>query len=167
MIESKKDNRPSWDEYFIGISREIAKRATCDRGMAGCVIVKDKRIMSTGYVGAPSGLKHCDEVGHLMKKVLKEDDTKSLHCVRTTHAEANAVAQAAKYGVPIDGATIYIKMEPCLDCTKLIINSGIKRVVCEKRYHGAEISRDFLKKAGVDLLVLNDETETYENMSEE
>ena len=166
MAEDKEHVRPSWDEYFIGISREVAKRATCDRGMSGCVIVKNRRIVSTGYVGAPSGVEHCDEAGHLLKKALKEDGSTSLHCVRTTHAEANAIAQAAKHGVSVDGSTVYCKMEPCLDCAKLLINSGIKRVVCEKRYHGAEISRDFFKKAGVELEVLNDELETYPNMSE-
>lgn len=167
MEKIKGDGRPSWDEYFIGISREVAKRATCDRGRSGCVIVKDKRIISTGYVGAPSKLPHCDEAGHLLKRILNDDGSKSLHCVRTTHAEANAIAQAAKYGVSIDGATLYVKMEPCLDCAKLIINSGIKRVVCEKKYHGAQLTRDYFKQAGVKLDVLSDEVQEYPDQEED
>lgn len=155
------NSRPSWDTYFIGVSREVAKRATCDRGMSGCVIVKDKRIISTGYVGAPSGLPHCDQAGHLMKTSLKEDGTKIQHCIRTTHAEANAIAQAAKHGASINGATLYCKMEPCLDCCKLIINSGIKRVVCEKKYHAAQNTRAYFAQAGVALKVMNDELENY------
>ncbi len=160
-------DRPTWDEYFIEVSRVVAKRATCDRGMSGCVIVRDKKIISTGYVGAPSGLPHCDEAGHLMKTVLNDDGSKSMHCVRTTHAEANAIAQAAKHGVSVEGATLYCKMEPCLDCCKLIINSGIKRVVCEKKYHAADNSRKFFKEAGVELEVLNKELEKYPDQTVE
>ena len=119
-----------------------------------------------GLDGFHAGVEHCDEDGHLLKKVLKDDGSTSLHCVRTTHAEANAIAQAARHGVSVNGATVYCKMEPCLDCAKLLINSGIKRIVCEKRYHGADLSREFFKKAGVELVVLNNETETYPNMSE-
>jgi dCMP deaminase len=156
--------RPDWDEYFINISQEVGKRATCDRGRSGAVIVKDKRILCTGYVGAPVGLKHCDEIGHLYKTVYRADGTKSEHCVRTTHAEMNAIVQAARYGIAIDGATIYCRMTPCLDCAKAIINAGIKRVVCEKKYHAGQDSVDFFKSAGVELKILSDETETYPRM---
>jgi len=156
--------RPDWDEYFMNIARAVGQRATCDRGRSGAVLVKDKKILATGYVGAPVGLPHCDEEGHLFKEVYDKDGKVHKHCVRTTHAEMNAIVQAARYGIAIDGATIYCKMEPCLDCTKAIINSGIKRVVAEKKYHGATISREFLKQAGVQLEVLNDEEEEYEGM---
>ena len=156
--------RPDWDEYFIGISREVAKRATCDRGRSGAVIVKDKRILCTGYVGAPAGLRHCDEVGHLFKTVYREDGSKSEHCVRTTHAEMNAIVQAARYGIAIDGATIYCKMTPCLDCAKAIINSGIRRVVCEMVYHAGQDSINFFKEAGVEIKILSNETVTYPRM---
>ena len=156
-------SRPSWDEYFMEIARSVASRATCDRGRSGAVLVKDKMILSTGYVGAPMGLEHCDEAGHLMKTVFDEDGHEKQHCIRTTHAEQNAIVQAARHGVPIEGATIYCKMEPCLDCAKMIINSGIVRVVCEKKYHAAKITREFFKKAAVDLVVLNDEVESYPN----
>ncbi|MFH0835745.1 MAG: cytidine/deoxycytidylate deaminase family protein [Candidatus Micrarchaeota archaeon] len=155
--------RPSWDEYFIQITRAIAARGTCDRGMSGAVLARNNRILATGYVGAPSGLPHCDEAGHLMKKVYDDKGGTHQHCVRTTHAEMNAIVQAARYGVAVEGATLYCKMEPCLDCAKAIINAGIKRVVCEKKYHGAHLTRDFFKDAGVELVVLNDELEEYPN----
>lgn len=161
MVEYK---RPSWDEYFMNIVNEVGKRGTCDRGRAGCVIVRDNRILVTGYVGAPKGLSHCDEDGHILQEIINEDGTKSKHCIRTTHAELNAIIQAALHGVSTNGATMYIKMEPCFTCAKAIINAGIKRVVCEKRYHRANMSRKFFEDAGVELVVLNDAVEEYPNM---
>jgi dCMP deaminase len=155
--------RPSWDEYFMNLAKEVAKRATCDRGRAGCVIVKDNRILSTGYVGSPSGLPHCDDVGHLMKKVIDDEGKITQHCMRTLHAEQNAIVQAAKFGVPIDGSTLYVKMTPCSTCAKMIIAVGIKRVVCEKHYHAERESIDLFNKAGVELVFLSDEIEKYEN----
>ena len=155
--------RPSWDEYFMQIVDTVASRATCDRGKSGAVIVKDKQILSTGYVGAPRGLPHCDDVGHLMMKYIDEDGKESMHCVRTTHAEQNAIVQAAKHGIAINGATIYCTMEPCLTCAKMIINAGIKRVVCKKRYHAGRLTREFFKQAGVKLDVLQDEVMKYDN----
>ncbi len=156
--------RPTWDEYFMNLVKEIGKRGTCDRGRSGCVIVKDKRIMTTGYVGSPVGIKHCDEIGHELKTTMHEDGTTSKHCVRTTHAEQNAICQAARYGIPIYRATLYCTMEPCYVCAKMIINAGIERVVCEKRYHGAKETRRVFKEAGVKLRVLKDEMQTYADM---
>lgn len=153
--------RPTWDEYFIELMKVIGTRGTCNRGRSGCVIVKDKRVVATGYVGAPAGLAHCDEVGHWFKKTIHEDGNITQHCIRTVHAEANAIAQAAKYGINIDGATLYCKMEPCLDCTKLLISAGIKRVVCDKRYQAAKESREMLEEAGIKLDVIHDELESY------
>ena len=155
--------RPSWDEYFMEITKVVGLRATCDRGKAGAVLVKNKRILTTGYVGAPMGLPHCDDVGHLMHDVVDADGKISKHCVRTTHAEQNAIVQAALHGVSTEGATLYVKFEPCFVCAKLVINSGIKRVVCEKMYHAGELTRQFLKDAGVELTVLNSEVEQYPN----
>ncbi|MFA5134463.1 MAG: cytidine/deoxycytidylate deaminase family protein [Patescibacteria group bacterium] len=155
--------RPSWDEYFMEVTRTVAKRATCDRGRSGCVIVKDKRILCTGYVGSPIGIEHCDDVGHEMQENYNEKGEKSVHCIRTSHAEQNALAQAARFGIAIDGGTLYCKMEPCYICAKMIINAGIRRVVAEKRYHAAERSREVFRKAGVELEVLSDETEQYDN----
>lgn len=155
--------RPSWDEYFLSLVKEVAKRATCDRGRSGCIVVKDKQIMCTGYVGSPPGLPHCDDVGHMMKKVVDDDGTIRLHCVRTIHAEQNAICQAAKHGIDIDGATLYCSMEPCRTCAMLIMAVGIKRVVALKRYHAAGETRDMFRQAGIILEVFNDEVEAYEN----
>lgn len=155
--------RPSWDEYFMEIARAVAKRATCDRGRSGCVISKDKQILVTGYVGSPAGLPHCDEIGHMMKTMRHEDGSETNHCVRTTHAEQNAIVQAAKKGVSIDGATLYCKMTPCRICAKMIINSGIKEVRCENKYHAGAESEDMFKKVGIDIHYISEETEQYEN----
>jgi dCMP deaminase len=162
MHESKLDNkRPSWDEYFIKLVDEVAKRATCDRGKSGCVIVREKRILCTGYVGSPPGFPHCDEAGHLLKKVIDDDGTERQHCMRTIHAEQNAICQAAKYGIPLNGTTLYCTMEPCRVCTMLIINVGITKVVAKRKYHAAAESRELLKQAGIPLIVLENNVEMY------
>ena len=161
LEEAASHERPSWDEYFLELAKMVGKRGTCSRGRAGCVIVKQKRIMTTGYVGSPPHMAHCDDVGHWFKQTIHEDGEITQHCIRTVHAEANAIAQAAKYGITIDGGTLYCKMEPCLDCTKLAISAGIQRVVCEKRYHAAKESREMFEEAGVRLDVLHDSIEEY------
>ena len=145
----------------MDIAKTVAARATCDRGRNGCVIARDKQILVTGYVGSPKGLKHCDEVGHQMKTMIHEDGSQSQHCVRTTHAEQNAIVQAAKLGIAIDGATLYCKMSPCSTCAKMIINAGIKRVVCEKKYHKGQESEEMFKCAGIEMTFFNDEIENY------
>ena len=157
----KQDRRPNWDEYFLGVAREVAKRATCDRGKSGCVVVKDKRILTTGYVGSPTGLSHCDDAGHLLRNVIYPDGTVRKHCVRTVHAEQNAICQAARFGIALEGATLYCKMEPCFTCGKMIVNAGIKRVVCEKRYQAGADTRRLFKKANVKLDVFSNEVEKY------
>lgn len=144
------------------VARTVAGRATCDRGKSGCVIVKDKRILCTGYVGSPVGVEHCDEIGHEMQAVYNEKGEKSEHCIRTSHAEQNALAQAARFGISINGGTVYCKMEPCYVCAKMLINAGIKRVVAEMQYHASERSREIFKKAGVELVVMNNKVEEYE-----
>lgn len=153
-------NRPSWDDYFMNIVNAVGQRATCDRGRSGCLVVKDKRILTTGYVGAPSGLPHCDEIGHLMKSVTHEDGSVSQHCLRTAHAEANAISQAARFGISLEGGTLYCKMAPCDSCAKLLINAGIKRVVCEKHYHRG--AHELLKNAGIDVAIIINELEKYD-----
>ena len=135
------DSRPSWDEYFMGIAFQVASRATCDRAHVGAVIVRERRILTTGYNGAPRGLPHCDEVGHLMING---------HCVRTLHAEQNAIIQAAYHGISIKGGTIYVTHQPCLTCAKMIINAGLVRVVYAGDYPD-EYSVQFLREAGVKL----------------
>lgn len=153
--------RPSWDEYFIGMANYVGTRATCDRGRSGCVIVKDKRVISTGYVGSPPGLPHCDDVGHEMHKVLNEKGPDTMHCVRTVHAEQNAMAQAARFGASLEGATLYCKMVPCYTCSKLVITAGIERVVAEKDYHVSKRTKQIFKLAGVELEIVNKEVEKY------
>ncbi len=156
-------NRPTWDEYFLEIMHAVAKRATCDRGKSGCVIARDKQILVTGYVGSPKGLPHCDEAGHLMKTVTHADGSTSQHCVRTTHAEQNAICQAAKLGISINKGTLYCTMTPCYTCAKMIINAGIKRVVCEKKYHRGQESEELFKEAGIKLDYISEEIEEYDN----
>ena len=146
------------------IMETVAKRSTCDRGYLGAVIARDKVLLSTGYTGSPAGAPHCQDIGHLIKEVIHEDGTKSRHCMRTAHAEANAIAQAAKNGVSVDGATLYCKMTPCRTCAMLIVNSGIKRVVAQKIYHGSrnEVAEIF-KYAGVKLETLSNKLLEYKD----
>jgi dCMP deaminase len=134
-------SRPTWDDYFMGIALEVARRSTCDRARVGAIIVKDRRILTTGYNGSPAGLPHCDEIGHLMV---------AGHCVRTLHAEQNAIIQAALHGVGVAGGTMYVTHQPCLTCAKMIINAGIRRVVYGGHYPDAHAVA-FLRDAGVDL----------------
>jgi dCMP deaminase len=155
--------RPSWDEYFLKLAEMIGIRGTCDRGYAGALLVKDKRILATGYVGSPVGLPHCSEVGHEMHTVTGEDGITSRHCIRTAHAELNAIANAARVGVPVEGATLYCKFLPCYTCAKTIINSGIKRVVAMRDYHASKQTKDIFKKAKVELVVINKEIQAYKD----
>ncbi len=131
--------RPSWDEYFIEITRAVAKRSTCNRAQVGAIIVKDKRILTTGYNGAPRGLPHCTDVGC---------EIVDGHCVRTLHAEQNAIIQAALHGVSVAGGTIYSTHQPCHVCAKMIINAGLVRVVYAGAYQD-EIAMQYLRAAGV------------------
>jgi len=140
----------------------ISKRATCGRGRSGCVIAKDHQLLVTGYVGSPVGLPHCDEVGHQMKKVIHENGDVTEHCVRTVHAEQNAICQAAKRGVSLDGSTLYCRMTPCRTCAMLIINCGIKRVVCQRKYHAGVESEAMFLEAGVKLEYFFEELQQYE-----
>jgi dCMP deaminase len=146
------------------IVKMIGARGTCDRGRAGCLITRDKRIISTGYVGSPIGITHCDEVGHEMHTVVHEDGHDSRHCIRTTHAEQNAIAQAARFGVALEGATLYCKMTPCYTCAKIIINAGIKRVVCEQDYHGGARSKEIFKEVGMQYELVNNVMTEYADM---
>ncbi|MBZ0242154.1 MAG: cytidine/deoxycytidylate deaminase family protein [Bacteroidales bacterium] len=154
--------RPSWDEYFLKLADSVASRATCDRGRSGCVIVKDRQILVTGYVGSPRGLAHCDDVGHLMKKTVHENGSVTQHCVRTVHAEQNAITQAARRGIALDKSTLYCRMTPCRTCAMLIINCGIERVVCERKYHAGAESEAMFEEAGVSLEFIHDEVQQYD-----
>lgn len=123
----KNKERPTWDEYFMQMAQVVAGRSTCLRRQVGAVIVKDRQILSTGYNGSPSGLTHCVETGCLRQKLGIPSGERTEIC-RAVHAEQNALVQAAKHGVAISGADIYTTVQPCVLCTKLIINAGIKRV---------------------------------------
>ena len=163
-MKKKKDfKRISWDEYFLNLMEVVGTRGTCDRGRSGCAIVKDKRIITTGYVGSPINTAHCDDVGHEMH-VVTENGKESQHCIRTTHAEQNAIVNAARFGSALDGATLYCHMTPCYICAKMIINAGMKRVVCNKDYHKGSRSKEIFKEACVTYELLNEEMETYDNM---
>jgi dCMP deaminase len=140
--------RASWDEYFMRIAVEVSSRATCDRKHVGAVIVRDKSILATGYNGSIRGQSHCDEDGHMM-----EDG----HCVRTIHAEANAIIQAARNGVRIDGATVYVTASPCWGCFKMIANAGLSRIVFGEFYRDERIFR-FSEQLGIELVNLGDAT---------
>mgnify|MGYP001737077161 FL=1 len=160
-MENWEKIRPSRDEYFMEVCRAIAKRATCDRWRSGCVIARANQILVTGYVWAPKGLPHCDDVGHLLKTLQHNDGHSSQHCMRTVHAEQNAICQAAKLGIALDKATLYCKMTPCRACAMMIINCGITRVVCEKKYHAGEESEEMFKKVWIQLEFFEEEIEEY------
>lgn len=140
----------------------VGTRSTCDRGRAGTVIVKDKRVLATGHSGAPIGLPHCDEVGHEMHTVTDEGGVITQHCIRTSHSEVNAIVNAARFGVSVDGGTMYSRMVPCYACAKVLVNAGIKRFVAQKDYHVSIRSKEILKQAGVKLEIINAEIEKYE-----
>jgi len=159
--------RPDWDDYFMEVANAIAKRATCNRGRSGCVISRDHQILVTGYVGSPPGLPHCDEEGHYFKKMIHEDGKITQHCVRTVHAEQNAICQAAKRGIALDGATLYCRMTPCRTCAMLILSCGITRVVCERKYHAGAESEAMFKEAGVSLEYKHDEVLSYKGQQVE
>jgi dCMP deaminase len=161
--KTTKYKRPSWDEYFLKMVEMVGTRGTCDRGRSGCVIVKDKRILAAGYVGSPIGVAHCDDIGHEMHTLTNEDGVVSRHCLRTAHAELNAIANAARSGVSIDKAMLYCKMVPCYTCAKTIINAGIKRVIVLKDYHGSKRTKEIFKKAGIKLEITNKEVEQYKD----
>ena len=156
-----KDQRPSWDEYFLEMANAVSPRATCDRGRSGCVITRNKQLLVTGYVGSPAGFAHCDEVGHQMKDVKHEDGSVTSHCMRTIHAEQNAICQAAKLGISIEGSTVYCRMTPCRTCAMLIINCGVKRVVCERKYHAGGESEEMFGQAGIELDYKHEEIQKY------
>ena len=137
--------RADWHTYFMNIAQQVATRSTCDRKHVGAVIVRDRTILSTGYNGSIRGMPHCDDVGHLM-----END----HCVATVHAEANAIIQAAKNGVALDGGEIYTTASPCWNCFQLIANSGMRRVYYGSFYRDQR-SIEVAKELGIELVDLS------------
>jgi dCMP deaminase len=143
-MSSNLRERASWDVYFMRIAAEVATRATCDRKHVGAVIARDKNILATGYNGSIRGLGHCDEEGHML-----EDG----HCVRTIHAEANAVIQAAKNGARIEGGTIYVTASPCWGCFKIIANAGLVKIVYGEFYRDQRIF-EFAQRLAIELVAI-------------
>jgi len=142
------NERPSWDQYFLTITRQVAERSTCKRAKVGAVIVRDKNILATGYNGAPAGLAHCTEVGCLIYESKTPSGEIEENCYRTIHAEINAIAQAAKNGVGIRDAAIYVTHTPCIHCMKVLINTGITQIFYERDYK-ANTVRDLLASTDV------------------
>ena len=161
------------------IVNAISQRSTCDRGKPGCVFVKDNRILTTGYASSPPGLPHCDEIGHKMEAhmdiIIKEFKNDSnivtggsseygpvhQHCVRTIHAEQNAILQAAKVGIPLQDSICYVSMTPCRTCAMMLISVGVKRIVAGKFYQKSEESIEMFKTANVVIEHLSEEQQSY------
>ena len=146
-------NRPDWDEYFMQMAEVAEQRSTCTRRRVGAVIVKDKRIMATGYNGVPTGIQHCEERGCLREQLQVPSGQRHELC-RGLHAEQNAIIQAAYLGQSIDGGTLYCTTQPCVICAKMIINAGIKRIVIKEGYPD-ELAREMLEEAGLKVEVLD------------
>jgi len=168
--------RVDWDEYFFGIMDAVSKRATCDRGRSGCVITRDNRILVTGYVGAPPGQEHCDDSGHIFEghfpipKPIETDcialdkSQYSVHCIRTIHAEQNAILQAAKIGISLEQSTLYCRMTPCVSCSMFIASVGIINVKAEKKYQHQrkrQQSEEILYDAGIHFSYKFEEEQKY------
>ena len=136
--------RVSWDRYFMNLAREAGTRSTCPRKHVGAVIVRERALLATGYNGSLRGLPHCTEIGCLMENG---------HCVRTVHAEANAILQAARHGVRIENADVYVTASPCWNCFKLIANAGLSRVIYGEFYRDERINQ-FAREAGIELVHL-------------
>lgn len=152
-MAEKYDTRPSWDEYFMKLANDVATRTTCLRRGVGCVIVKDNRILATGYNGVPSGLRHCCETGCLREKLGVPSGQRHEIC-RGLHAEQNAIIQAAKYGINIQGSKIYVNTQPCIVCAKMIINAGIEEIIYQNPYDD-ELARELLQESGIKMRVFD------------
>ena len=151
---SRVTQRPSWDTYFMNITTLVAQRSTCTRRAVGAIIVKDKRILSTGYNGAPSGIRHCLEVGCLRESLQVPSGERHELC-RGIHAEQNAIIQAAYHGVSVKDAVLYCTNQPCAICAKMIINAGIKKIYYQSGYTDA-LAQEMLTEAGIDLIKHDD-----------
>ncbi len=151
---SRVTQRPSWDTYFMNITTLVAQRSTCTRRAVGAIIVKDKRILSTGYNGAPTGIRHCLEVGCLRESLQVPSGERHELC-RGIHAEQNAIIQAAYHGVSVNNAVLYCTNQPCAICAKMIINAGIKKIYYQSGYTDA-LAQEMLTEAGIDLIKHDD-----------
>ena len=149
-------NRPNWDEYFMEVAELTAKRSTCLRRQVGAVIVKDNRIVATGYNGAPSGLAHCDERGGCLRQQLGVPSGERHELCRALHADQNAIIQAAALGNSINGATIYVTNQPCVICAKMIINAGIKKIYIKESYPD-KMAEDIIRESGIEVIMLGEQ----------
>jgi len=159
------DKRINRGDYYRMVTLAVALRATCDRGKSGAIIVRDGRIISAGYVGSPSGVPHCDEEGHEMEtryEKVVEQIRESRHCIRTVHAEMNAILQAARYGPPIEGSDLFCTMFPCYDCAKAIVNVGIRKVHAFNDYQKSERSKALFSRVGILWSIEDPEVIRYE-----
>ncbi len=152
--------RPSWDKYFIDITRLVATRSTCLRRGVGALLVKDRNILATGYNGAPSGISHCSKTGCLREQLNVPSGERHELC-RGLHAEQNAIIQAARHGINIDGATLYCTTMPCVICTKMLINAGIKRVVYYEGYADS-LAREMIAESGIEVVHFQESPEGEE-----
>lgn len=151
MKKKTTHKRISWDQYFMQIALLVAQRSTCLRRQVGAVIVKNKRMLATGYNGAPSGMEHCLEIGCLREKMKIPSGQRHELC-RGLHAEQNAIIQASLYGISVKDSVIYVTNQPCVICAKMLINAGIREIVISGRYPD-EMAMDFLKEAGITVRV--------------
>lgn len=156
--------RPDWDQYYMTMAHMVAERSTCDRLKAGSVLVKDKRVIGTGYNGSPPGMEHCDDAGHLMHEG---------HCIRTLHGEENTLLQAARLGINAEGSTIYTTYSPCYHCLKKLIATGVKRIVVGQFYRDKKVI-DTCREVDIQLDVLTPDpawldhlTDLYKNLPRE
>ncbi len=149
-LDLPTNSRPSWDEYFLEIIELIKQRSTCLRRQVGAIIVKDKRILATGYNGAPTGCRHCLDIGCLRDELGIPSGERHELC-RAVHAEQNAIAQAAQYGISVAGATLYVTHQPCVMCAKIVINAGIERIIYSGDYPD-KLSLELLNEAGIKLI---------------
>ena len=147
-------NRPSWEEYFMEIASLVSTRATCLRRKVGAIIVKDRHILSTGYNGPPKGTPHCEEIGGCMREKLNVPSGERMELSRAVHAEQNAIIQAEKLGINIEGSDMFVTNQPCFICAKMIINAGIKRIYIKEGYPDKS-AEEILKEANVEMIRLN------------
>ena len=149
---TEKKARPSWDEYFMDIVSLVSRRSTCRRRSVGAILVKDKRILATGYNGAPSGVSHCLDVGCLREELNIRSGERHELC-RGLHAEQNAIIQSALHGISVRGATLYCTNQPCIICAKMVINAGIVRVLYRNEYRD-RMAEDMFKEAGIETICI-------------
>lgn len=165
-------NRLSWQDYFMQVVDAISQRSTCDRGKPGCAFVKNNQILTTGYAGSPPGFPHCSEVGHELEirfPIKSEKDligitspqAQSIHCIRTLHAEQNAIIQAARRGISLEGSTLYVTMTPCRTCAMLLISVGVVKIIAKKLYQKSHESIEMFELAKIPLIHLDQTVQEY------